>query len=162
LSEEELSKVCSLPDPYGLVCRFLVSTGLRWGEATRAQARDVQGGFLVVHKTKTGKVRRVPVPEEFRKRVGILVPFKSHGAFNRTVSRLSGVAFHVHQLRHTFGCRWLEKGGSLAALQELLGHSTILTTQRYARLAESHVQAESAKVGQLVPKLVTGENAAEA
>jgi hypothetical protein len=39
-------------------------------------------------------------------------------------------------------CRWLEAGGSLAALQEILGHSTILVTQRYARLNEAHVRAE--------------------
>ena len=44
--------VCSLPDPYGFVCRLLASTGLRWGEAVRAQAADIQHGVLVVHQTK--------------------------------------------------------------------------------------------------------------
>jgi integrase len=161
LTESELARVCSLPDPHGFVCRFLAATGLRWGEAIRAQARDFQDGLLVVHRTKTGKVRRIPVPDEFRQRVGRLVPFKSHGAFSRQVARLSGVSgFHVHQLRHTYACRWLERGGSLAALQELLGHSTIVTTQRYGRLSEAHVRAEATKVGQLVPQVVTGENAA--
>jgi integrase len=158
LSDEDLLKVCSVPDPHGLVCRFLASTGLRWGEATRAEASDVQGGLLIVHQTKSGKVRRVPLPSEFCGKAGRLVPFESSGAFARQVEKLSGVKFHVHQLRHTFACRWLEKGGSLAALQELLGHSTIVTTQRYGRLAETHVQAEAAKVGRLVPQVVTGQN----
>ena len=49
-------------------------------------------------------------------------------------------------MRHTFACRWLEAGGSLAALQELLGHSSIVTTQRYGRLGEAHVVAEMARL----------------
>jgi len=157
LSDDDLAAVCSLPDPYGFACRFLASTGLRWGEAARAQAADIRHGVLVVHQTKSAKVRRVPIPEEFRGRIGRLVPFKSHGAFSRQIGRLAGISFHVHQLRHTFACRWLERGGSLAALQELLGHSTVVTTQRYGRLAEAHVQAEAAKVGRLVPEVIPGE-----
>jgi integrase len=141
LTDEEVEAVCSVPDPYGMVCRILVTTGLRWSEAVRAKASDIQGGFLVVHQTKSGKVRRVPaygLPQ-----VGRLIPFKSEGAFARMVRKLSRVeGFHVHQLRHSFACRWIEAGGSLAALQELLGHSTIVTTQRYARLSEAHVQDE--------------------
>lgn len=158
LTDAELATVCGLPDPYGFVCRFLASTGLRWGEAVRAQAADIQHGLLIVHQTKSAKVRRVPLPEEFRGRVGRLVPFKSHGAFSTQVAKLGRVRFHVHMLRHTFACRWLERGGSLAALQELLGHSTVVTTQRYGRLAEAHVQAEVARIGPLVPEVVPGES----
>ena len=54
--------------------------------------------------------------------------------------------FHVHQTRHTFACVWLERGGSLAALQEILGHASVVVTQRYARLAEAHVKAEAARI----------------
>ena len=69
----------------------------------------------------------------------------------------SGVArFHAHQLRHTFACRWLEAGGSLAALQEILGHNSIVTTQRYGRLGEAHVQTEAARIqGRLGTKVGT-------
>lgn len=91
LTEDELRAVCSIPDPHGFVCRLLVSTGLRWGEAVRAQGADVQGGVLVVAGTKTGKVRRVPLPREFL-RVGRFVPFSSHGQFSRQVDRLPGKA----------------------------------------------------------------------
>ena len=41
--------------------------------------------------------------------------------------------FHVHQTRHTFACRYVEAGGELAMLQEILGHASVVTTQRYGR-----------------------------
>ena len=54
-----------------------------------------------------------------------------------------GVAkFHAHQQRHIFACRWLERGGSLAALRQPFGHSSIVTTQRYARVGDDRVRRE--------------------
>jgi len=37
----------------------------------------------------------------------------------------------LHTLRHTFATRYLQKGGNLEDLRDLLGHSDIRTTQRY-------------------------------
>lgn len=54
--------------------------------------------------------------------------------------------FHLHQLRHTFACCWLERGGTLAALQQLLGHASIVTTQRYVRLSDEFVRAEAERL----------------
>ena len=70
------------------------------------------------------------------------------------VKKLSGIErFHAHQTRHTFGSRWIEIGGSLAALQEILGHSSITTTQLYARLSHDIVKREAQRIeGQGVPK----------
>ena len=116
---------------------------------------------MVVHQTKSGKVRRVPLPlplvAESRARVGRLVPLKAADGLAKIVRRETGIThFHVHQLRHSFACRWLEAGGSLAALQEILGHASIVTTQRYGRLGEAHVQAEAERIqGRLVTPLVT-------
>jgi len=148
LTDEEVGRLLMLPEPYGYVIRLGLDTGLRWGELSRVRADQVVHGMLVVEKTKSGKVRRVPVnPALLRGRVGRLCPFASGSSFQRTVRRLSGVSrFHPHQLRHTFACRWLENGGSLAALQEMLGHSSITTTQRYARLAEDLVAREAQRV----------------
>jgi len=41
---------------------------------------------------------------------------------------------------------WLERGGSLAALQQILGHASVVTTQRYARLSDEHVRAEAERI----------------
>ncbi len=87
--------------------------------------------------------------KEIRGRVGRLVPFgeKSPGSFGRLIRSVSGITrFHAHQLRHTFACEWLEDGGSLAALQQVLGHASIVTTQRYARLTDEIVMEERMKM----------------
>lgn len=168
LSDDEIEQLVAIEEPYGFLVRFLLLTGLRWGELQRAQTSDVQAGMLVIGRSKSGKVRRVPLPpailDELRGRVGKISPFSSHGAFNRMVRQLSGVeGFHVHRLRHSYGCRWLEKGGSLAALQEILGHSTIVTTQRYARLGEAHVQEEARRIlGRVVANGVAAQESKKA
>jgi integrase len=69
------------------------------------------------------------------------------GAFATAVKRLAGFHFHAHPAGHTFACAWLERGGSLAALQAVPGHSTIVTTQRHARLSDEHVRAEAERIG---------------
>ena len=61
--------------------------------------------------------------------------------------RATGLAgFHVHQMRHTFACQWLVRGGTLAALQQLLGHVSIVTTQRYAKLSDEAVMREAQRL----------------
>ena len=37
--------------------------------------------------------------------------------------------FHLHMLWHTLACAWVGWGGSLAALQQLLGHSSMVRTE---------------------------------
>ncbi len=161
LSDEEVALVEKIPGMLGFTARLGLATGMRWGEMARALTSDIRGGVLTVKKTKSDKVRRVPLPPEIlgelRGHVGKLIPYgeKSVGSFSRDVRAKTGVErFHAHQLRHTFACRWLEAGGSLPALQQLLGHASITTTQRYGGLSDEAVFEEARRV-QTVSKTVS-------
>lgn len=158
VSDEEAEMLKALPDPHGFTCRLALATGMRWAELTRAQAADVdRQGFLVVHhRTKNARLRRVPLPPELlaevRQRVGCLVPFEevSKGSFSRVIRRRTGIArFGPHRMRHTFASQWVERGGNLAVLQLILGHSSIAVTERYARPSDEAVMREAPQIGGL-------------
>jgi integrase len=71
--------------------------------------------------------------------------------------------WYFHQLRHTFACRWLERGGSKEALQRILGHSTIRLTERYGELSDDAVFGEAKRLaGPAVPVAVPLEKNTEA
>jgi len=115
LTDEDLVKMLAVPEPHAFIIRLALGTGMRWGELCRAQATDLQDKMLIVHHTKTGKLRRIPLdhaPEllaELKSRVGRLCPYTegSSGSFANIVRRLSGVQdFRVHRLRHTFAVNW--------------------------------------------------------
>lgn len=152
-NHDEMTKLMGIQGRAGFVLRLLLGTGLRWAEACRATRDHIRGELLEVGNTKWGLVRRVPLGPALLGEVlrceHRLVPYApgSPGSFSRGVRHRTGITdFHVHRCRHTFAMRWLESGGNLAVLQQILGHRDLSTTMRYARVTDDLIRREAIRV----------------
>jgi len=167
LTEAEEEKVLaymeSLPYHVGLAFRTMLATGLRVSEAANLKPEDVlaqQGGvFIRVKHGKGNKERLAPVIDADVARELIAFAqtkqpgdnlfgvqagtFKWHA---HEIQEATGVDFHSHRLRHTFATRLLAQGVPIDVVQEVLGHSNINTTRKYAKTAPEKVFQLAAKI----------------
>ena len=142
---------------------MLYGSGLRISEALDLTRRDVPLGDWLRITGKGGKIREVPVLPAIAEAVAAYVgacPFdggpdaplfvSARGnafgarAAQRLVESLRlelSLPAHVtpHALRHAFATHLLGNGADLRAIQELLGHASLSTTQRYTNVDEAHL-----------------------
>jgi len=141
------------------------SSGLRLAELVGLDLSrlDLSEGVVQV-EGKGRKTRRVPVGRKAREalelwlqaRRGLAGPGETAVFVGQRGRRLSaravqlrlqhraramacGVSLHPHMLRHSFASHLLESSGDLRAVQELLGHADIATTQVYTHLDFQHL-----------------------
>ena len=148
----------------------LYGTGIRISELTALALNDIhlKERVLVVRKGKYGKGRMVPLStwagayiKGYLKTVRPHVPGAAAAPYlflsprGRRVKRWDVSAalqrygnkaeiekdVTPHVLRHTFACHLLKRGADIRAIQEMLGHESITTTQRYTKIELGDLKA---------------------
>jgi site-specific recombinase XerD len=147
---------------------ILYGSGLRVGElcGLDLDSIDLATGVVTVWG-KGAKQRRVPLSqaavealvEWLRRRSEVIEDSDPTGALfvntrgrrmgprdvRRVVDRRSLAPTHPHALRHTFATHLLDGGADLRAVQELLGHADVSTTQRYTRVSKDRLRSVYAR-----------------
>jgi integrase/recombinase XerC/integrase/recombinase XerD len=128
---------------------LVYSAGLRAQEAVDLRLADVDfEQEAVVVRGKGAKERAVPLGEEAAYRIRVYLeqgrPQLARGAEDALfisargrpldTSTLRRLLPNPHQLRHAFATHLLEGGADLRTIQELLGHSSLSTTQIYSHV----------------------------
>jgi len=175
LSADEMARLLRVAHPrlYPFVATALL-TGMRKAEILFLdwQNVDLELGVIHVLKSKSGKPREVAIPGKLREVFLSLGPKSSGPVFDlppRMLRRYFEKALKaagipaigpdkvtIHTCRHTFASWFMQKGGSIYTLQNLLGHSSLALTQRYAHLGRGHLQSELAIFESAIP--VNGGN----
>jgi integrase/recombinase XerC len=91
---------------------------------------------------RAGLVHEGPLVMNLRMRGDCRLTTRSVGRIVKAIALSRGLAadVHPHTLRHAFGTHMLEEGADLRAIQEMLGHERLSTTQRYTQLTVGQVQ----------------------
>jgi integrase len=165
-SREELQKLYGDQVEFAPVWRLMANTGMRRSEAQQLRWADVkleQGHLHVLstedERTKSGKWREIPMSEAARLSLLLLQTYTGDQEhvlprmtgpslsrhFLRDARRL-GLRGSLHSLRHSYGAHLVMEGVPLRTVQELMGHASIVTTEKYAHLAKSHLKEQAKKL----------------
>jgi integrase/recombinase XerC len=100
------------------------------------------GAYLPARQTLLAQSKKA-VPALLINRRGGRLTVRSVGRIVKKIAVAKGLSpdVHPHTLRHAFGTHMLEEGADLRAIQEMLGHERLSTTQRYTQLSMKHVLA---------------------
>jgi integrase/recombinase XerD len=143
-----------------LLVLLLFDTGCRISEALGIAWADVDwDNLLLTLHGKGRKDRIVPISMELRKALwkhkdAGLWTFGRCAALRSVKSLCRRLGFEppsrtLHSFRHTFGTAWIRRGGSVAALQRILGHTTITMSMRYVHLQTDDLAKQHQQISML-------------
>ena len=168
MSNEELQIFLNwlkeVPAQVSLAYRTMLVTGLRVSEVAAFTPGDLRalenGGYVLrVRHGKGNKERYAPVMADDVARELVLhkgerrdtrpllgITANNLHKWAAQCRRETGLNFHTHRCRHTVATRLLQKGVPIDKVQEVMGHTDISTTRRYAKTATKAVLELAAKV----------------
>jgi integrase/recombinase XerC len=158
----------SFPERDRVIFELLYGCGIRNSELVGIRLEDIAwSNEAILIRGKGKKERYVPFGENAREALGLYLQkrqqilaatkkktptlllnlrggpltTRSVGRIVKAVAVAKGMSpdVHPHTLRHAFGTHMLEEGADLRAIQELLGHERLATTQRYTQLSVQQV-----------------------
>ena len=165
LTEVELAELLeAVPERYKVerkVILLAMLTGMRRGELMGLEPGNVCNGRIVLKssQTKSGKVRVVPLTEEALPLVEQL-PFdttfdKLRGAFEKAREEIGRPNLRFHDLRHCYASLLASKGEALTSIRDLLGHSSLTVTSRYAHADPARFEGVVAKLPRISNQTAT-------
>jgi len=163
-----MPEIASFPERDRLMLELLYGCGIRNSELVGINLDDIRlSAEAILIRGKGKKERYVPFGDgvtsamaaylharqtalaEFRKNTPALLinqrcgrlTTRSVGRIIKKIAVAKGLSpdVHPHTLRHAFGTHMLEEGADLRAIQEMLGHERLSTTQRYTQLSMKHL-----------------------
>ena len=144
-----------------LILTLLYGLGLRVSELAALELSNISNDWIKV-KGKGNKERQVPLLEQIDREIGYYIKcenpkkflfekydkeMNSHQIryiFSKIFKR-SGIKATPHQLRHSFATHLLHHGARISDVSELMGHSSMVSTQIYTQLENSKKLNEYAK-----------------
>jgi integrase/recombinase XerC len=168
LLDSSLTESAAFPRRDRVIFELLYGCGLRNSELIGIELDDISWSNEVIRVRGKGKKERlvplgdsasVAIREYMSERqqildtrsrncAALLINLRGGALTTRSVGRIvKAIAVahglspdvHPHTLRHAFGAHMLEEGADLRAIQELLGHARLSTTQRYTQLTSAHI-----------------------
>ena len=163
----KMPDAAAFPERDRLILELLYGCGIRNSELTGIKLDDIRlSAEAILIRGKGKKERYVPFGESVRVALAAYLPVRqrllggkkntsallinqrggplttrSVGRIVKKIAVAKGLSpdVHPHTLRHAFGTHMLEEGADLRAIQEMLGHERLSTTQRYTQLSIKHV-----------------------
>ena len=131
-----------------------IKTGMRRSELANLLVSHITFGSnrLLVVAGKGSKDRIIPISNQLSIDLKMLcskkqadervfaLNYRSLGMKIKEWSDKAGVSIHTHSFRHYFATKLVDRGANIRAVQELLGHSSISTTQIYTHTSLSRLQ----------------------
>lgn len=141
---EALAKACENRHAAALI-RFAAYTGVRYGQMLSIVGRDqVRGEWLELDRTgKSGRRQSLPLHQKVQataRAMPLPITAKELRRAWDAARLATGLQVRWHDLRHTCASWLVQAGVSIYDVKELLGHSTVAVTQRYAHLAPEHLR----------------------